>query len=90
MSTDTITHTARLPHGYEVEFAWLAESRHLRVRWSPDVPRIASTRHRRKFFETYAAARRDFMRDVATSIGGSVGIADLTGEFECVRPATKH
>jgi hypothetical protein len=96
MSADTIPHTARLPHGYRVQFTWSPGSG-LKVEWDPDAPRVHSARHRRKFFEAYAAARRDFLRDVATSIGGSVGVVDVPGEvtddsfgFECVPPATKH
>ncbi len=85
--TDSITHTARLLFGYRVTFAWDGS---LRVEWEPDVPVIRSARHRRKFFKAYSLARREFMRDEATTIGGNVGIADMTGEFEVVTPATKH
>jgi hypothetical protein len=95
--TDTIARTIRLPYAYKAEFAWLAESKQLRVRWLPDVSRINSARHRRKFFEAYAAARREFMRDVATAVGGNVAILDVPGEvtdgkfaLEHVNPATKH
>ena len=69
MRTDTIAHTIRLPYAYKAEFAWLAESKRLRVRWLPDVSRINSARHRRKF-----------MRDVATAVGGNVAILDVPGE----------
>ena len=96
MNTDAITHTARLPHGVRVKFSWRPERR-LEIERDPDVPRIHSARHRRKFFEAYAAARRDFMRDVATVIGGNVAIVDVPGAvtdgsfaFEAVKPATKH
>ena len=96
MNTAAITRTARLPHGVRVKFCWGPEHR-LEVEWDPDIPRIHSARHRQKFFEAYAAARRDFMRDVATVIGGNVGMVDLPGEvtdgslaFECVTQATKH
>jgi hypothetical protein len=91
-----IAHTARLPHGFRVRFSWTAE-KSLQVEWEPDVPRIQSARHRRKFFEAYATARREFMRIVATVIGGNVVIVDVPGgvtddkfTFEAVSPATRH
>jgi hypothetical protein len=31
-----------------------------------------------------------FMTDVATTMGGAVLVADLTGEIEVVQPGTKH
>jgi hypothetical protein len=35
-----------------------------------------SRRHRRKFFDAYAAARREFVTMIAASIGGAVLIVD--------------
>jgi hypothetical protein len=89
MSTDAITHTARLPHGFHVTFSWSTDNR-LQVEWDPHTPRIRSSRHRRKFREAYEAARREFIKDVATVIGGNVGVVDLDGQFEVLKPSTKH
>ena len=70
-----ITHTAHLPLGYVAEFRWTGGG--MKVEWLPDVPVIRSPRHRRKFFEAYQAARRDFLTDVATTLGGNVGVVDI-------------
>ncbi len=93
---DTYTRTLPLPLGFKVTFSW-SEAGSLEAQWTPDVPCIRSPRHRRKFFAAYQAARRDFIRDVATSTGKSVLVADLAGsgdeiEFktEIIRPAAKH
>ncbi len=84
---DAIKRTTALPLGYSATFVWDGT---LSIEWSPDVPRIRSPRHWRKFFAAYQAARRDFFKDVATTLGGAVGVADLTGEFEVISPGTKH
>jgi hypothetical protein len=54
------------------------------------VPHIQSPRAQRKFRDAYNAARRAFFTDVATTIGGSVLVADIDGPTEVVRPASKH
>jgi hypothetical protein len=84
-----ITHTAHLPLGYVTEFRWTGGG--MKVEWLPNVPVIRSPRHRRKFFEAYEAARRDFLTDVATTLGGNVGVVDIDkpAEINVVRPATK-
>jgi hypothetical protein len=87
--TNTITRTAALPLGFTATFSWSRASG-LQTEWAPEAPRIHSHHHWRRFFAAYQDARREFMRDVATAIGGAVGIADLTGEFEVVQPATRH
>jgi hypothetical protein len=91
-----ITHTAVLPHSYRAEFSWSAEG-HFRIEWDPDVPNIRSGRHRKKFFQAYAVARRAFLESVAAVIGGNVGIVDVPGEvtdgqfvLDCVMPPTRH
>ncbi len=60
------------------------------VAWSPDVPRIRSPRAWRKFREAYNEARRSFLRDVATVIGGSALVMDIDGPLEVVKPGTRH
>lgn len=66
-----ITHTAKLPHGYTVEFRWvLATGFH--VLWEPAVPDIRSGRHRAKFMAAYAAERDTFTEMVAASLGKRV------------------
>jgi hypothetical protein len=91
-----ITHVASLPHGYRAQFAWSSEGR-LWVEWDPAPPNIRSARHRRKFFEAYASARRRFLTDVAAVVGGAVAVVDVPGEvtdgqfvLDCVMPPTKH
>lgn len=88
MGDNTITRTASLPMGFKATFSWSEGA--LSIAWAPEVPRITSPRHRRRFFEAYQLARRWFLTDVATTIGGAVLVADITGETEVVRPGTKH
>ncbi len=87
---ETITRTLALPMGYRATFSFTPATQALQIEWEPAVPSIQSPRHRRKFFEAYQDARREFFVDVATSIGGAVAVADLTGELEVIRPSTKH
>jgi len=89
-----IKHTAHLPYGFNAGFS-LDLANALRVEWEPDVPRIRSPRRRAKFFAAYVAARREFMTDVATSIGGSFAVIDFAGDgmpitHEVVEPGVKH
>lgn len=74
----THTHTAVLPHGYRATFGW-SQGGGLTIEWAPGVPKIESARHRRRFFEAYQQARRGFIADVATMIGGPVLVLDMTG-----------
>jgi hypothetical protein len=89
MISDLI-HTAHLPLGCVAEFRWTGGG--MKVEWLPDVPVVRSPRHRRKFFEAYQAARRDFLTDVATTLGGNVGVVDIDkpAEMKIVRPGTKQ
>jgi hypothetical protein len=84
-----ITRTAALPLGYQATFRW-TKAGGLNVEWQPTTPCIRSARHWRRLFDAYSAARRQFFRDVATTLGGAVMIADLTGETEVIRPGTRH
>ena len=90
MTPAAITHVARLPHGYVAEFRWLDGG--MQVQWLPDVPNIRSPRHRRKFVEAYTEARHAFLTDLATTLGGNVGIVDIDApdKVGVVRPGTKH
>jgi hypothetical protein len=54
------------------------------------VPRINSRRHQRKFLEAYANARREFMTDVAATIGGGVLVVDTDGAFEVIAPPSRQ
>jgi hypothetical protein len=85
-----IEHLARLPFGYVATFRWRGRETPMDVAWTPAVPRIRSNRARRKFFTAYAAARREFMRDVAVVLGGTVVVADVTGEVEAIPAPTKQ
>jgi hypothetical protein len=89
MNENTITQTTSLPHGYRATFTW-SPAGGLTVEWEPDVPHLRSPRAQRKFRDAYNAARRAFMTDVATSIGGSALILDIDGPSEVVRPASRH
>ena len=64
------------------------------VQWSPDVPRFRSSRHRRRFLEAYQLARQDFMRQVATVIGGKFAVIDTDGSnvlgVDVASPLAKH
>jgi hypothetical protein len=60
------------------------------VAWEPNPPDIRSNRAWRKFRDAYNAARRSFMTDIATVVGGSALILDIDGKTEIVRPASKH
>ena len=86
---NVMRHTAALPHGYRATFTW-SETSGLTVAWKPSPPDIRSNRAWRKFRDAYNAARRAFMTDIATTLGGSVLIADIDGPMETIRPATKH
>lgn len=88
--SDEHARTLALPMGIKVTFVFLRSANTIRVEWDPYIPEIRSPRHRRKFFEAYQAARRSFAEDIATIIGSSVGVADLNGEFETIRPSTRH
>ena len=85
-----ITLTPRLPYGYVAEFRWLDGV--MRIEWLPDVPNIRSPRHWRKFFKAYEAARHAFLTDLATTLGGNVGVVDIDApdRIGVVRPGTKH
>jgi hypothetical protein len=62
----------------------------MQVEWEPDIPRIRSRRAWNKFRTAYNEARRVFMKMIATTMAGSVLIADIDGPLEVVRPGTKH
>ena len=83
-----IKHRARLPHGFKVEFIWTGDG--MAVEWEPDVPRIRSRRAWNKFRRAYDEARREFMTMLATSMSGSIMVADVDGPVEVVRPAARH
>jgi hypothetical protein len=83
-----IKHRARLPHGYAAEFIWTGDG--MTVEWDPDLPRIRSRRAWNKFRAAYNRERRTFMELLATTIPGSIMVADTDGPVEVVRPAVKH
>ena len=85
------TRTYALPHGYSAEFCH-SPGTPFEVRWLPDVPRIHKPRQRRKFFEAYQTARREFLGEVAAAIGGNVLVVDTDNNFtsEVILAPTKH
>jgi hypothetical protein len=82
-----LEHVAKLPCGYTATFRW---DNGMKVQWEPNVPRFNSRRHQRKFLEAYANARREFMTDVAATIGGGVLVVDTDGAFEVIAPPTRQ
>jgi hypothetical protein len=60
------------------------------VEWKPEVPRFRSQRASNRFRAAYNKERSEFMTMLATTITGSILIADLDGPMEVVRPAVKH
>jgi hypothetical protein len=62
----------------------------MKVQWEPDIPRINSQRHLRKFFEAYTKARREFMTDVAATLGGGVLVVDMDGTSEIITPPSRQ
>jgi hypothetical protein len=94
-----IRHAAKLPLGYRAVFTWEPPSPGafgMSVAWTPTRPVIRSARHRRHFLEAYQAARREFLTMVATTLGGTVVVADASADLdevtaiEAVIPAMKH
>ena len=83
-----LKHRAVLPFNYRVEFIWTGDG--MAVEWEPEVPRIRTRRAWNKFRSAYNEARREFMEMLATTISGSIMIADIDGPMEVVRPGTKH
>jgi hypothetical protein len=83
-----LKHGAVLPFGYRVEFQWTGEQ--MRVEWEPDVPAIRSRRAWRRLRDAYNRERLTFMEMLATTISGSIMVADIDGPMEVVRPASRH
>ncbi|MER8570633.1 hypothetical protein NKH19_00740 [Mesorhizobium sp. M1338] len=77
-----------LPHGYEVEFAFGSSG--LSRKWYPARPVFRSHRAGRRFLDAYRDARADFLRDVATMLGGTVVVADTEGEVDVIEPETRQ
>src|SRR5262245_26737134 len=88
-----VSTAARLPHGYTATFRFRG-GHAVDVEWLPDVPRIRSLRHRRKFLEAYQRARQAFLREVATVIGRGVAAIYTDGSkvlgVDVVSPLQKH
>jgi hypothetical protein len=83
-----LEHVAKLPCGYTATFRW--NNNGMKVQWEPHVPHIKSLRHQCKFLEAYANARREFMTDVAATIGGGVLIVDMDGTSEVIVPPSRQ
>lgn len=80
--------TSALPFGCTVTFRWSANS--LSVEWEPTIPALRSQRARSQFLRAYQEARNDFLRDVATMLGGNVLVIDTNGDVAAVRPGTRQ
>ena len=83
--------TVRLPHGFRATFTW-SHPYSLGIEWEPDVPLIRSPRAQRRFFAAYKSARDDFVREVATMTGFTVGMID-TGDYTAltvIDPEARH
>jgi hypothetical protein len=77
-----------LPYGYEVEFA--VGPFGLSREWYPACPVFRSRRAGRRFLEAYQEARADFLRDVASMLGGTVVVADTEGAVDVIEPGTRQ
>ena len=85
------TRTYPLPHGYSVRFC-CDPSQPFVALWSPDVPQIRKASQRRKFLKAYWAARREFLTELAATIGGNVLVVDTDQHMTCetILAPTKH
>jgi hypothetical protein len=91
------THTYSLPLGVTVGFSVVNDN--VVVHWDPDVPwklTFRSERAQNKLMNAYKRARSDFLKTLATVVGGSVIVMDPRSEnhdkieMEAVHPAVKH
>ncbi|MEH2627064.1 hypothetical protein V1292_005119 [Bradyrhizobium sp. AZCC 1719] len=80
-----------LPHGYSVTFC-SNPGKSFEARWSPDVPQIRKARQRHKFLEAYRAVRREFLKEVAATMGSNVLVIDTDEHMtsESILAPTKH
>lgn len=90
------TRTAKIALGYSATFR-MEPSGELSVEWKPRRPVIESARAWRKFFAAYQAERDAFLAEVATMIGGPVGVTDPVGasgdgrpELTVIQPGVRH
>ncbi|RJT36220.1 hypothetical protein D3227_21210 [Mesorhizobium waimense] len=77
-----------LTHGYEVEFT--AGASGLSRVWYPAPPVFRSRRAGRRFLEAYRAARNDFVRDMATMLGGTIVVCDTEGAVNVIEPGVRQ
>ena len=91
MSIPSLERTYSLPHGYAVTFCCNA-GKTFDARWSPAVPKICKARQRNKFLEAYRAVRREFLQEMAATIGGNVAVVDTDHCMTCetILAPTKH
>jgi hypothetical protein len=91
MTAPTLERAYSLPHGYSVTFS-SNPGQPFEARWSPDVPTIRKARQRQKFLEAYRAVRREFLNEVAATIGGNVLVVDTDQHMTCetILAPTKH
>lgn len=91
MTAASLEHAYSLPHGYSVRFS-REPGQPFVSRWSPDVPLIRKASQRRKFLKAYWAARREFLTELAATIGGNVLVVDTDPCMTCetILAPTKH
>lgn len=72
----TITHTATLPFGFKVDFAWTDDN--MTVEWEPNmpVPEDFAGQALKKFLEHYTKERGVFIQRVANAGGVDVILID--------------
>jgi len=87
----SLERTYSLPHGYSVTFS-SNPNQPFEAQWSPDVPVIRKARQRAKFLEAYRVVRREFLNEVAATIGGNVLVVDTDRCMTCetILAPTKH
>jgi hypothetical protein len=72
-----------LPFGYAVTFCTPSRGGGIfDAEWDPRVPVIRKARQRRKFTEAYKAARREFLQELASTLGAAVLVIDADKKLE--------
>jgi hypothetical protein len=91
MTIPSLERTYSLPYGYRVTFC-CNHGNPIEARWSPVVPHIRAQRQQRKFLDSYRAVRREFLQEIAATIGGNVLVVDTDRHMtsETILAPTRH
>lgn len=80
-----------LPFGLTAHFSFVGG--HFECAWAPDHPArlIRKPKAKRRFIAAYTEARNDFIRDLATLLGGKVGVIDTDDwGLTTIEPGTRQ